>query len=98
MAPTLQVSVASTGADAVNKLVIHVNQPLTTYLGIKTNYEYNLTHSVGDAHVIVTASSIYGVVYGLESFVQLLDGNSLIHESIEVSFSGIHEASLMCSC
>jgi len=62
----------STGA-AIEKLVIVVEDS-SDYLGMDTRYNYTLDISAdGKPHAVARAASIYGAMYAMESFVQLIE-------------------------
>ena len=63
-------SAAQDGGEALRELRLEV---LSTdeELGMATDYSYNLTLAQGRG--VVRCPSIYGCMYGLESFAQLLD-------------------------
>lgn len=58
------------------------NETLSRY----TDYSYSLTVSGGGSDVSVAATSPYGAIYGLETFLQLVDGaGNLLTSSVSIS-------------
>ena len=71
-------------AALLREFLLHVLSP-DDHLGSATDYSYNLTVT-GEA-AAVRCPSIYGCMYGLESFVQLLDTEHgmVVHSSVEIT-------------
>jgi hypothetical protein len=60
-------------------------------LNIDTDYSYTLTVSPveqqgNDVHAVATAPSVYGAIYAMESFLQMLDEGTgtLVHSSVDI--------------
>jgi len=52
------------------------------HVGLSTRYDYNISIGAGqNASVKVSAASIYGAMYAMESFIQMLDSNGDVRHS-----------------
>ena len=85
-------------------LSINTGEGLSTTLGAETRYDYTLNVSASGrdgskaAVATVSAASIYGLMYGLETFAQLVDldrgllaaSHILVSEHIHVNSGGHH--------
>eukprot|EP00040_Diaphanoeca_grandis_P031283 m.186835 g.186835 ORF g.186835 m.186835 type:complete len:670 (-) comp32283_c0_seq1:89-2098(-) len=75
--------VGSTGI-GVKSMTITV-ESADDFLGLRTTYDYTIQLKEGDDDIKVTASSIYGAIYALESFWQLIDERSnMLHATISI--------------
>eukprot|EP00937_MAST-01D_sp_MAST-1D-sp2_P003273 g3273.t1 len=74
------------GPAALRTLMVEVAAGASERLGLETKYDYELAVDAAEGTARATASSVYGAMYALETFEQLVDKSSgaLSHSTIVV--------------
>jgi hexosaminidase len=82
MAPRRRVAAAEVYGDATSSISgLDVEVAVLTDEVLNTATDYSYTLEVGGGRATVTAHSIYGAMYGLETFTQLVDSRGMLTAS-----------------